>query len=354
MKAAVVEGFNDIRYEDVAEPIVGAGEVKVAVRYCGICGSDIPRVLKGACHSFPQILGHEFSGVIAEIGKGVEGIKVGDHVVGVPLVPCMECDDCKRGNFSLCKHYSFIGSRQPGAMAEYVVVPTSNVCIINDGIPFEHAVFTEPATVALHGIKLTGFNKNCDANVAIIGAGTIGLLALQLYKILGARSITLIGRSKDKFAMATELGADCVYSSNDADCVKNVLATGGKDGFQYVYDAVGTMETIKLAMNIAANKAEVCIVGTPTKEINFSVKDWEVLNRKELKLIGSWMSYSAPWPGTEWSECTTMMSRGELRISQGMIGGIYSLGEIDKAFDEYRNKISTSKGRILINIGNGC
>ena len=100
MKAAVVEGFNDINYIDIPEPQVGSGEVKVAIKYCGICGSDIPRVLNGACHSCPQILGHEFSGIVIEVADGVTSVSVGDHVVGVPLVPCMECEDCKKGNFS--------------------------------------------------------------------------------------------------------------------------------------------------------------------------------------------------------------------------------------------------------------
>ena len=91
MKAAVVVGFNNIQYLDQPEPLLSVGQVKVEVKYCGICGSDIPRVLNGACHSFPQVLGHEFSGVIKEVAENVTSVKVGDHVVGVPLVPCMEC-----------------------------------------------------------------------------------------------------------------------------------------------------------------------------------------------------------------------------------------------------------------------
>ena len=169
MKAAVVVGYNDIQYMDIPEPIVGPGQVKVAVKYCGICGSDIPRVLKGSCHSFPQVLGHEFCGIVSEISDGVNNVKVGDHVVGVPLVPCMECDDCQKGNFSLCKNYSFVGSRQQGAMAEYVVVPESNVFKIAPTIRMDYAALFEPSTVALHGISINHYSPKNRTMYAFLG-----------------------------------------------------------------------------------------------------------------------------------------------------------------------------------------
>lgn len=118
MKAGVVHAKNDIRYEDIEKPEVKPGTVRIKVKYTGICGSDVPRVNGDACHFFPNVLGHEFSGTIDEVGEGVTDLKPGDRVAGVPLVPCMECEDCKKGNFSLCKHYSFIGSRQFGSFAE--------------------------------------------------------------------------------------------------------------------------------------------------------------------------------------------------------------------------------------------
>ena len=122
MKAAVVCANEDVQYLDYEEPIPGPGEVKVKVRASGICGSDIPRVLHNGVHFYPIVLGHEFSGDVVEIGEGVTKVKVGDRVSGAPLKPCMKCDDCQNGNFSLCKHYSFIGSREQGSNADYVVI----------------------------------------------------------------------------------------------------------------------------------------------------------------------------------------------------------------------------------------
>ncbi|WP_330616487.1 alcohol dehydrogenase catalytic domain-containing protein [Terrisporobacter sp.] len=123
MKAGVVHGKEDIRFEDIAKPTPRDKQVLIKVKYTGVCGSDVPRVNDGASHFFPNVLGHEFSGVIEEIGEGVTSLKAGDRVAGVPLVPCMECVDCQVGDYSLCKNYSFIGSREFGSFAEYVVVP---------------------------------------------------------------------------------------------------------------------------------------------------------------------------------------------------------------------------------------
>ena len=109
MKAAVVVANEDVQYQEVEEPQVTPGHVKIKVRYSGICGSDIPRVLNHGVHFYPIVLGHEFSGDVVEVGEGVTKVKVGDRVSGAPLLPCMKCDDCQNGNFSLCKHYSFIG-----------------------------------------------------------------------------------------------------------------------------------------------------------------------------------------------------------------------------------------------------
>ena len=116
MKAAVVCANEDVQYLDYEEPIPGPGEVKVKVRASGICGSDIPRVLHNGVHFYPIVLGHEFSGDVVEIGEGVTKVKVGDRVSGAPLKPCMKCDDCQKGNFSLCKHYSLSDPENREAM----------------------------------------------------------------------------------------------------------------------------------------------------------------------------------------------------------------------------------------------
>ena len=152
MKAGVVHAREDIRYEEIEKPVPKKGQVLIKVKYTGICGSDVPRVNGDACHFFPNVLGHEFSGTVEEVGEGVTSVKPGDRVAGVPLVPCMECEDCQKGNYSLCKHYSFIGSREQGANADYVVVPEKNAVPFADNVPYEQGAMFEPATVAIHGV----------------------------------------------------------------------------------------------------------------------------------------------------------------------------------------------------------
>lgn len=350
MKAAVVVGYNDVRYIEQPEPQIGLGQVKISVKFCGICGSDIPRVLNGSCHSFPQVLGHEFSGIVAEVAENVTSVSVGDHVVGVPLIPCMICDDCKNGNYSLCKHYSFIGSRQQGAMAEYVVVPEANVFKIDSSIRLDYAALFEPSTVALHGIKINNYRPTEKDNVCVIGAGTIALFTLQWCKILGAKKVTVIGRSKEGLDIALKYGADNVISTLDTKFLEQTkLITDGL-GFDYVFDAAGTGETIHTSLQVAANKAHICFIGTPTKQIEFSVKMWELINRKEICLTGSWMSYSAPWPGIEWKMTADSIASDELKIGEDMIHCHYPLSKVKQAFNLLEVNRTLVKGRVMLDI----
>ena len=181
MKAAVVVANEDVQYLEIPEPEVKPGYVKIKVRYSGICGSDIPRVLHNGVHFYPIVLGHEFSGDVVEIGEGVTKVKVGDRVSGAPLVPCMKCEDCQKGNYSLCKHYSFIGSREQGSNADYVVVPEQNAVPFDASVPYEQGAMFEPSTVALHGLLQNDYQGGeC---VAILGGGTIGMFTMQWAKI---------------------------------------------------------------------------------------------------------------------------------------------------------------------------
>lgn len=185
MKAAVVVANEDVQYQEVEEPQVTPGHVKIKVRYSGICGSDIPRVLNHGVHFYPIVLGHEFSGDVVEVGEGVTKVKVGDRVSGAPLLPCMKCDDCQKGNFSLCKHYSFIGSREQGANADYVVVPEQNAVPFADNVPYEQGAMFEPATVAIHGVFHNDYHGG--EYVAILGGGTVGMFTMQWTKIFGSK-----------------------------------------------------------------------------------------------------------------------------------------------------------------------
>ena len=345
MKAGVVHAKNDIRFEEIKTPVPEKGQVLIKVKYTGICGSDVPRVNGDACHFFPNVLGHEFSGVVEQTGEGVQALKSGDRVAGVPLVPCMKCEDCQKGNYSLCRHYSFIGSREFGSFAEYVAVPEKNAVKFEDSVSFEQGAFFEPATVALHGLLRTGYRGG--ENVAILGGGTIGLFTAQWAKIFGAKKVTVFDISDERLKLAEKLGIDEGINTLDKDFMEQAMALTGGKGFGYVYETAGVTTTMKYAFRLAANKAGVCFIGTPTKELSFSVEEWENMNRKEFTLTGSWMSYSAPFPGKEWELTAHYFKTGQLKFDDSLIFKKMPLSEIADAFELYKEK-GTVKGKILI------
>ena len=331
MKAGVVHAKNDIRFEETGTPKPGKGQVKIKVKYTGICGSDVPRVNGDACHFFPNVLGHEFSGTVVETGDGVESLKAGDRVAGVPLVPCMKCEDCLKGDYSLCRHYSFIGSREFGSFAEYVVVPEKNAVKFGEDVSFEQGAFFEPATVALHGLMRLDYKGG--KTVAILGGGTIGLFTMQWAKIFGASKVVVFDITPERLELAKKLGADAVVDTREEDYLKKAMDLTGGTGYDYVYETAGNTVTIKMAFGLAANKAGVCLIGTPTRELSFSVAEWENMNRKEFMLTGSWMSYSAPFPGKEWELAAYYFQTGQLKFDDSLIFKKVPLDRIAEAFE---------------------
>ena len=345
MKAGVVYAPKDIRYEDIKKPVPQAGQVLIKVKYTGICGSDVPRVNGTACHFYPNVLGHEFSGTVEQVGEGVTTLQEGDRVAGVPLVPCMKCADCQRGDYSLCKHYSFIGSREFGSFAEYVVAPERNAVKFEDAVSFEQGAFFEPATVALHGLQRTPFRGG--GSVAILGGGTIGMFVMQWAKIFGAKDAVVFDIAPERLELGKRLGATAGINTLEPDYMEKAKALTSGRGFDYVFETAGNTITMKMAFALAANKANVCFVGTPTRELSFSVEEWENMNRKEFTLTGSWMSYSAPFPGKEWELVAHYFKTGDLKFDESFIFRKFPLSRIAEAFALYETP-GAVKGKILI------
>lgn len=345
MKAAVVCANEDVRYMDIEEPMPGPGEVKVKVAVSGICGSDVPRVLHNGVHFYPIVLGHEFSGEVVEVGEGVTKVKVGDRVSGAPLLPCMKCDDCQNGNYSLCKHYSFIGSRQQGSNADYVVLPEKNAVVFDKSISYEQGAMFEPSSVALHGLLLNDYRGgHC---VAILGGGTIGLFTMQWAKIFGAKKVVVFDISKERLELAKRLGADEVIDTTEENFVKKAKEITEGKGYAYVFETAGQPATMYMAFELASNKANVCFIGTPHVELTFTQAMWENMNRKEFKLTGSWMSYSSPFPGKEWELTAHYYATGQLKFDPAMIYKKIPMSCAQEAFQMFKNPEQV-KGKILL------
>jgi len=346
MKAAVLHGQKDIRYEEIETPKIDDSEILVNVKMTGICGSDIPRVLGAAAHFYPIILGHEFSGEVVDIGQEVKNVSVGDRISGVPLVPCHKCIDCLKGNYSQCKNYTFIGSRIPGSWAEYVKMPAINAVKLPENVSYKQGAFFEPTTVALHGLFVMDFRGGTD--VAIVGSGTIGLLALQCCRILGAKRIFALDIDNDRLNLAKKYGADfCINTQNEK--FRDIIQQETEDrGFEMVVETAGVEFTEKLCLEIASNKGNVLFIGTPSKPISLKPEEFENINRKELTVKGSWMSYSAPFPGKEWDLAGHYFEKREI-LCEELVAHIIPLEQISEAFKLF----STSgkvKGKILLEL----
>ena len=341
MKAAVLYANDDIRYGDYADPVIDSESVVVKVHAAGICGSDVPRVLYNGSHYYPNVLGHEFSGEIVETGENVKGFSTGDKVTGAPLMPCLKCPDCQKGNYSLCRFYDFIGSRRQGAFAEYVKLPAVNAVKFDNAVSYEQGAFFEPSTVALHGLRVNNYTGGYD--VAVLGGGTIGLFTMQWAKIFGAKSVAVFDISEERLDLCRKMGADYIINTQtftEADSFRPLNA------YHVVFETAGNSMTMQAAFEIADNKANICFIGTPAKDLTFTPRLFENMNRKEFRLTGSWMSYSAPFPGEEWQLTAYYFKTGQLKFDGKFIFEKFDLSRAKEAFDLYKTP-GQVKGKLM-------
>lgn len=343
MKSLNVVDVEKFELKDTEIPKPGEKEVLVEVAYVGICGSDLPRYFDGGVHQFPQVLGHEFSGVITEVGSQVKDITIGTRVTVAPLVPCGKCEQCKAGHPQLCMNYSFIGSRQPGAMAEYVVVPEENCLIVPDELDLKVAATIEPLTVAIHGVERIRVKSGDRA--LVLGAGTIGLMTVLALRARGVGEITVIDINQHKLEKALEVGADRIVNPMETDVEayfeENSLA-------EIVFETAGSNITQVQAVKYADRKGKVVFVGTCTKPIQFEPEVFELILRRELELTGAWMSYSAPFPGFEWQAALRYLATGEID-PRPLITGMYKLEDKEIPFKKMREK-DTKEVKVMFSI----
>ena len=345
MKAAILYGPKDLRIEETDKPSILSDEVLINVKATGICGSDIPRVLGTASHYYPNVLGHEFSGVVEAIGDEVQHIQVGDHVAVAPLKPCHTCEDCLSGRHAQCKNYSFIGSRESGGWAEYVKAPKVNVVKLPDECNFVQGAFLEPITVALHGLYLMDFKPM--STVAITGMGTIGLLTLQCALLMGAKEVTVFDIDDKRLKVARQLGATNTVNTLSEHLDEDINKINGGQGFEMVIETAGVPATELLCLELAGTKASVMYIGTPHQSFTIEPRQFEMMNRKELTLRGSWMSYSAPYPGKEWPMAAHYLGTGQINV-EPLIDRKITLEEMPTAFEAIEKR--EVAGKVIVQI----
>ena len=329
MKAVVLENKGVLEYKEVPMLEPGPGHLRLKVKVSSICGSDIKRYVDGH-RMYPLILGHETAGIIDRVGEGVSEDYIGKHAAIIPLVPCFECEQCKRGYYSACHSYSFIGSRQSGGFAEFVDLPEKNVIVIPNDLSFEYAALIEPSTVARHMLSLGNFQKGETA--VVLGAGSIGLMLVQWLRILGAKQIIVTDVLEDNLQIASKIGAHVTLDPSKVDVEKEIQKLLG-DGADLVLEATGVPQVLQQTLPLTRPRGKIVLAGNQPLDKSLPLTFIENMMRREISLIGCFMSYSAPFPGHEWTETVSALLNGSLDM-ETIISHRYPLSKAPDIFEK--------------------
>lgn len=311
MKASVLYGIGDLRYVDIPKPEIKDNEVLVNVMACGICGSDINRVLKTGTYHFPTVIGHEFSGVVVKTTDNTRQL-LGKRVGVFPLKPCFECNQCKDGKYEMCSNYDYLGSRCDGGFEEYVAVPVWNLIELPDSVSFEEAAMLEPTSVAIHALRRIEDIKN--KSIAIIGPGPIGNILCKIAKILGASKVILIGRTSQKLEFAKEYSDIFTINSRKENVTEVINDLTNGIGVDIAIEGTGAEESVINSIMVAKPEGQIILMGNPKGDITLSQKIyWQIL-RKQLCLRGTWNS-SFGTSKDDWRYAIDLIASGKLQLS---------------------------------------
>lgn len=348
MKAARWHKAKDIRVEETAIPSPNDNQVKIAVKFTGICGSDLheyndgpqlipvdePYALNG--HQGTTTLGHEFSGVVEEVGKNVKNIKKGDRVTVEPIFKNPESPFISTGEYNLSEPLGFVGLTANGAFAKYVVVEDYMVHKMPDSMTFEQGAIVEPAAVAAYAIQRSGMKLG--DTVLITGAGPIGLLTVQVALAAGASQIFVSDLSENRLKKAKEIGATHTFNAKNKDITQKIKEITGH-GVDVFIDAAGVQATFDTGINSLRNGGTAILVALFGKSVTH-----DALNQtlRELTIIGT-AAYRNIFP-----EVIALISSGRLPVEK-LITSVISLDEIVEKGFEVLTK-DPSEVKILVDI----
>jgi L-iditol 2-dehydrogenase len=314
MRAAVLHAPGDLRIERVPVPAIGAADALVRVSACGICGSDVPRVLTTGTYHFPTIPGHEMAGVVEELGPragtAAPGVRVGMPVAVIPLVPCGRCRFCEIGAFAQCESYDYLGSRTDGGFAEYLRAPAANLVPLPEVLPVEQGALLEPAAVALHAVR--NLDISWGANVAVFGLGAIGNFIAQWARVFGARVLAL-DISARKLEIARAVGLMETLDARSPDAAGAIRERTGGAGLDAAFDASGSPAAIALAVASLAPFGRLGLVGRPLDGVTLDAPAFERILRGEITLRGTWGFAFTRFPHHPWEEAADAVATGLVR-----------------------------------------
>ncbi|WP_099159548.1 galactitol-1-phosphate 5-dehydrogenase [Virgibacillus ndiopensis] len=336
MRSLKLYGKQDLRFEEADRPFIEKpDDVIIKVKAVGICGSDISRYRKLGPYVEGTIFGHEFAGEVVEVGPEVTGIKVGDRVAGCPTFYCGKCESCKKGELARCEKLHVMGAFYPGAYAEFAKLPVENIISIPDTVDFDTAAMIEPSAVVVHGFDRT--NMQPGAEVAVMGCGNIGLLAVQWAKIFGAKTVYAIDIDDDKLVIAKEAGADVLINSKEQPAHEQIMEYTNGSGVDVAIESAGSPITSAQVFALPKKGGQVVFMGIPYADITIERFYFEKIVRNELTVLGSWNAITGPFPGKEWSTTVHYMSTGQINV-QPIISHRLQLREGPETFNKIINR----------------
>jgi L-iditol 2-dehydrogenase len=327
MRALVHTAPMKFELRDVPVPAYGEDELLVRVKAVGICGSDVHGYTGTTGRRIPPlIMGHEAGGVVEAVGRNVKNASVGDRLTFDSTVYCNQCPACRQGRVNLCANRKVLGVATPafhrdGAMAEYVVVPWWIIYRLPEAVSFEEAALIEPCSVGLHAARITPIEVN-DV-VTVVGAGQIGLFAMQGARVKGAGKLVVLDVREERLALARRLGADVTINPSTADVTAEMRKTLGRPDADVVLEAVGTETAVGLALGLTKLGGHVTLIGNVTPRIQVNLQD---IVSREITIRGSCAIAG------EYRASLDLMAAGRIN-GRPLISRVMPLGEGQQAFD---------------------
>jgi len=339
MKTYLLYGPKDIRLAEKPAPNPEAGQVLVEIKFTGICGSDLHYFNHGFCGRFvpkrPFALGHEFSGIVREVGSNVQSLSIGDEIAVDPSMPCGSCNHCRSGHYNLCLNMKFFGSAScdphiDGSMGEFVAVPSSNCYVLPKGIDLAQASLLEPLSVAMHAVRQVG--NISGKSVLITGGGPIGQLILRVARAFGAYRVTMsdVNAFARDFALAS--GANAAINPVD----ENAWQANGH--YDVVIEASGVPSALSNGLEVVRRGGTVVLVGT-LPEL-FSLPG-NLIMSKELKLFGSFRFAHV------FQDAINMVAAGQINLD-GIVTDIYCFDDVPIGMEKALAKDHVMKVQIAV------
>lgn len=331
MKALVktAHGFGNLEIQQKPEPVPAEKQVKIKVKYAGICGSDIHTYEGHYKVGVPVTLGHEFSGEIVEVGPGVKFFKVGDRVTSeTTFYVCGECDYCKSNDYNLCNHRKGLGTQQDGGFTNYLIAREESVHLLPEQVDYRSAAMTEPLACTHHAVAKTKVNEGDLA--VVIGPGPIGLLTAQVAKSRGAK-VLITGLTNDQVRLnkAKDLGIDYVINSQKEDLKQVVDELTDGYGADIVYECSGAVPAARQGLDLLRKKGQYSQVGLfATPEISF---DLEKIIQKEIRIVGS-----RSQKPEDWEPSLALMNEGKVN-AKALVTHEFDITEWDKAYQAIKS-----------------